>query len=147
MKFFRGTPSITRGTSAAEHWCGQSKLTWKIRYVCNAVCYLIIGLHLQIPNFGALIPHLLYQIQTSCESVDRKWTTKAFFVIDNQLERSSSTRRFVIYATSRLTNFDGRPLYTQWRNWQGARGRAAPPGKLKVKTGPPSVDILIFSIL
>jgi len=28
-----------------------------------------------------------------------------------------------------------------------ARGRAAPHDKLKVKTGPPRVDILIFSIL
>jgi len=34
----------------------------------------------------------------------------------------------------------------QWRNWRGARGRAAPPGKLNVKTGPPSADIwyLVF---
>ena len=29
----------------------------------------------------------------------------------------------------------------------GARGRAAPPGKLNVKNGPPSVNILIFTIL
>jgi len=28
-----------------------------------------------------------------------------------------------------------------------ARGRAAPPGKLNIKTGPPLVDILTFSIL
>ena len=29
---------------------------------------------------------------------------------------------------------------------RGARGRATPPGKLNVKTGPPLVDILLFSI-
>jgi len=29
----------------------------------------------------------------------------------------------------------------------GARGRAAPPGKLNLKTGPPFADILIFIIL
>jgi len=30
---------------------------------------------------------------------------------------------------------------------RGAKGRAAPPGKLKANTGPPLLDILIFSIL
>ena len=29
----------------------------------------------------------------------------------------------------------------------GARGRTAPPGKLNVKAGPPSADIMIFSIV
>ena len=35
----------------------------------------------------------------------------------------------------------------QWRNWRGKGGE--PPGKLDVKTGPPSVDILIqgFTII
>jgi len=37
-------------------------------------------------------------------------------------------------------------LSKQWRNW-GAEGRAAPPGKLNVKSGPPLPNILIFSNL
>jgi len=35
----------------------------------------------------------------------------------------------------------------QWRNWQGVRERAAPTGKLNVKTGPPLAEIFIFIII
>ena len=37
-------------------------------------------------------------------------------------------------------------IFSQWRNWWRARGQA-PPSKVNVRTEPPLVDILIFSIL
>jgi len=61
-------------------------------------------------------------------------------------KRSKGTR---IYFTLRILKISSKAFrigYRQWRNWQGAREWAF-PGKLNVKTGPPFVDILIFSIL